>query len=110
MQPLKNKRPAVVIFSDLDGTLLNEKYDYAAVQNIIDKLLSRHSCLVLSSSKTYAEIEHYRNKLNIQDPFICENGAAIFVPKATLTTANSIGKPTQRGTELGVHMPSCVNN
>lgn len=32
-------------------------------------------------SKTRLETEYYRNKLGIKDPFISENGAAIFIPR-----------------------------
>ena len=33
------------------------------------------------SSKTWAEIEVYRRRMDIKDPFIVENGGAIFIPK-----------------------------
>jgi mannosyl-3-phosphoglycerate phosphatase len=36
--------------------------------------------LILSSSKTRAEIEVYREKLDNDHPFIAENGGAVFIP------------------------------
>jgi mannosyl-3-phosphoglycerate phosphatase len=36
---------------------------------------------VLCSSKTRAEIEHIQLELGLRDPFISENGGAIFVPR-----------------------------
>ena len=37
--------------------------------------------LILSSSKTRSEIEVWRERLANRDPFIAENGAAVFVPR-----------------------------
>lgn len=70
-----------VVFSDIDGTLIDEKYSFSGVKEITDKLVSQNVALVLCSSKTRAEIEYYRKTLKILDPFISENGGAIFVPK-----------------------------
>jgi mannosyl-3-phosphoglycerate phosphatase len=36
---------------------------------------------VFNSSKTKAEIEFYRKEIGLAEPFISENGAAIFIPK-----------------------------
>ena len=70
-----------MVFTDLDGALLDEEYDYQAVAPIISRLLSLNASIVLCSSKTRAEIEYYRQRMEIADPFIAENGAAIFIPK-----------------------------
>lgn len=70
-----------VIFTDLDGTLLDDKYRYDDIGDVICGLLTLNAALVFCSSKTRAEIEVYRHQLGIMDPFIAENGAAIFVPK-----------------------------
>jgi mannosyl-3-phosphoglycerate phosphatase len=70
-----------VIFTDLDGTLLDEKYNYQNVMPVIDQLLVLNVAIVFCSSKTKAEIEFYRKKMRINDPFISENGSAIFIPR-----------------------------
>lgn len=70
-----------VVFSDIDGTLIDEYYSYKRSQPVIQQLLDLKAHIVLCSSKTSAEIEYYRDKLCIQDPYISENGAAIFIPK-----------------------------
>ncbi len=80
-RPLKHNRTKIVVFTDLDGTLLDEKYDYLKLKPIINQLLASDVALVFCSSKTRAEIEFYREKIGITDPFIAENGAAIFIPK-----------------------------
>lgn len=71
----------IVIYSDLDGTILDENYSFKEVQPIIQRLQTLNAAIVLNSSKTRAEIEYYREKLAIFDPFISENGSAIYIPK-----------------------------
>jgi mannosyl-3-phosphoglycerate phosphatase len=78
---LKHNETKIVVFTDLDGTLLDEKYDYQNIKPIISQLLALDVSIVFCSSKTRAEIEFYREEMGITDPFIAENGAAIFIPK-----------------------------
>jgi len=70
-----------VIFADLDGTLLNAKYEYSETKPIVDKIVASGCSIVFCSSKTKTEIEFYCKTMDINEPFIAENGAAIFVPK-----------------------------
>jgi len=71
-----------IIFTDLDGTMLDYKtYSYEKSLKAIKLLKKDDIPLIFCSSKTKAEIEHYRKKLNNNHPFISENGAAIFIPK-----------------------------
>jgi len=75
----------LVVFTDLDGTLLrHEDYAWAAARPALDALALRGVPLVLTSSKTRAEIEAWRARLDLHDPFIVENGAALFVPDGPL--------------------------
>jgi len=70
-----------VVFSDMDGTLLNEHYSFEFTKPALDQLLAMGASIVLCSSKTRAEIQLFRKKFGIKDPFISENGAAIFIPR-----------------------------
>ena len=70
-----------VIFADLDGTILNHKYDYSEVKPILNQLSALGGSIVLCSSKTRKEIEFYCKAVGLSEPFIAENGAAIFIPK-----------------------------
>ena len=71
-----------VVFTDLDGTLLDANtYSWAAATPALEALRDREIPVILVSSKTRAEIEPLRCKLQHQDPFIVENGAAVFVPE-----------------------------
>ena len=67
--------PRYVVFADLDQTAL------PAVQ----ALRAQGIPLVLVSSKTRAELEPIRRRLQHRDPFIVENGAAVFVPQGLFT-------------------------
>ena len=71
-----------IIFSDLDGTLIDHStYSYKAALDALRLLKKKKVPLIFCTSKTRAEIEKYRKELGIKDPFISENGGAIFVPK-----------------------------
>ncbi|OPY80091.1 MAG: Glucosyl-3-phosphoglycerate/mannosyl-3-phosphoglycerate phosphatase [Syntrophorhabdus sp. PtaU1.Bin153] len=70
-----------VIFTDLDGTLLDEGYSFHMAEGALALIRERGIPLVICSSKARAEIELYRRRLNNQHPFIAENGGGIFVPR-----------------------------
>ncbi len=71
-----------IVFSDLDGTLLgHSSYSFDAATDALDALKKEKIPLVICTSKTRAEIEQFQKKLKINEPFITENGGAIFVPK-----------------------------
>jgi mannosyl-3-phosphoglycerate phosphatase len=69
-----------IIFTDLDGTLLNEVYSYDSALPALTLIEKYKIPLVICSSKTRSEIEFYRAKLNNDHPFISENGGGIFIP------------------------------
>ena len=72
----------LVVFTDLDGTLLDhETYSYAAAAEALDLLAEQNIPLVLCSSKTRAEIELLRLDLRLSHPFISENGGGVFLPR-----------------------------
>ena len=85
-----------IVFSDIDGTLIDEKYSFSGAKKTISTLVSKNVALVLCSSKTRAEIEYYRRALNILDPFISENGGAIFVPEKYFKKITEFNKILQR--------------
>lgn len=70
-----------VIFSDLDGTLLHpHTYCCDAAEPALRLLKEQNVPLVFATSKTRAEVEFWRARLEIRDPFIVENGGAIYIP------------------------------
>lgn len=73
--------PQYVVFTDLDGSLLGARTSsWDAAAPALHALRARGIPLILVSSKTRAEIEPIRRQLQHRDPFIVENGAAVFVP------------------------------
>jgi mannosyl-3-phosphoglycerate phosphatase len=109
--PLMTTTRKLVIFTDLDGTLLDRNtYSFEPAQPALDLIRQKDIPLVLSSSKTRAEIEFFRKKLENGHPFISENGGAIFVPKDYF----SFQFPFDRETdwffvlELGISYPQII--
>jgi mannosyl-3-phosphoglycerate phosphatase family protein len=71
----------IIIFTDLDGTLLDESYSFKVALPAL-RLLKKYAIpLVIVSSKTRKEIEYYRLRLENDYPFVSENGGGIFIPK-----------------------------
>jgi mannosyl-3-phosphoglycerate phosphatase len=76
-----HRATSVVVFSDLDGTLLDhETYSFDAASPALERLREHGIPLVLCTSKTRAEIAPLRRALGNTHPFISENGGAVFIP------------------------------
>jgi mannosyl-3-phosphoglycerate phosphatase len=72
----------LVIFTDLDGTLLDYTlYSFEDASPSLQLIREKDIPLVICSSKTRKEIEYFRKKLGNHHPFISENGGGIFIPK-----------------------------
>lgn len=75
-----------IIFSDLDGTLLDHfTYESSAAQATLAKLKLANIPVILNTSKTKAEVEVIAKQLQLNCPFIVENGAAVYIPEGTFT-------------------------
>ena len=74
--------PNLIVYTDLDGSLLDgTTYSYEAATPALTALREQDIPLVLVSSKTRAEMEPLRQRLGHRDPFIVENGGAVFIPR-----------------------------
>jgi mannosyl-3-phosphoglycerate phosphatase len=71
-----------IIFTDLDGSFLDEQ-DYSFLDSAPALRVARERGVpvVFCSSKTRAEIESLRNAVDLTDPFVVENGGAIYIPR-----------------------------
>jgi mannosyl-3-phosphoglycerate phosphatase len=70
-----------VVFTDLDGTLLDrETYSWEPARPALDRLRRHGVPWIFVTSKTRAEVELLRQRLGNEHPFIVENGGAAFVP------------------------------
>ncbi|MEG3755216.1 HAD-IIB family hydrolase [Psychromonas arctica] len=71
----------ILVFTDLDGTLLDHyTYQTNDAQEMMDRLKQSDIAIIPNSSKTLPEIELIRQQLSFHSPFITENGAAIYIP------------------------------
>ena len=71
-----------IIFSDLDGTLLDAvRYSFNDALPALSLIQAHGVPLVLCSSKTRAEIVACRQRMHNFHPFITENGGGIFIPQ-----------------------------
>jgi len=71
----------LLIFTDLDGTLLDHhSYSYDGARKALQRLRRLSVPLVLTSSKTRAEIQQLQKMLKLNEPFIAENGGGLFIP------------------------------
>ena len=74
--------PALLVVTDLDGTLLDHfTYSFAAAREALATLQKLGIPLIPNTSKTSAELGPLRRQLGVNDPFIVENGSAIFLPR-----------------------------
>ncbi|MBU1275188.1 MAG: HAD-IIB family hydrolase [Proteobacteria bacterium] len=73
----------LVIFSDLDGTLLDHHtYSYQPALPALGEIKRRGIPLVLCSSKTRAEMIPLHAELGLDAPIITENGGGVFAPES----------------------------
>src|SRR5437773_10603884 len=92
------------MFTDLDGTLLDPaRYAFDEALPALTELRRRRIPLVLVSSKTRAELEPIRDELQNHEPFVAENGGAIFIPKEffAFPLANAVLRGASQVVELG---------
>ncbi|NOZ68954.1 MAG: HAD-IIB family hydrolase [Deferribacteres bacterium] len=78
---MKARKKNLIIFTDMDGTLLDSEYSFKKALPALELIKEKKIPLVLCSSKTRAEIERYRMRLENTHPFISENGGGIFIPE-----------------------------
>lgn len=68
--------PNLIVFTDLDSTLLDhDTYSFAAAIPALTELKQRNIPLGIVTSKTRVEIKGLREQLNIPGPDISENGS-----------------------------------
>jgi mannosyl-3-phosphoglycerate phosphatase len=79
--PKEAAGPKIIVFTDLDGTLLDhDGYSFENARPALERIRDQHIPLVFATSKTRAEVEALQAAMRIRDPFIVENGAAVFFP------------------------------
>lgn len=70
-----------IIYTDLDGTLLDhDTYSAEEARSVLEKVTAQGIPVIPATSKTYSEVIQFRESMNLNDAFIVENGAALYVP------------------------------
>jgi mannosyl-3-phosphoglycerate phosphatase len=102
----------LIFITDLDGTLLDDGYSFQAALPALEALQRLHIPLVLCTSKTYAEVKAFRRQIGNRDPFIVENGGALYIPEGCLPL--ELNSPIRRGgctvIELGHAYPELIRS
>ena len=71
--------PFNILFTDLDGTLLDEAtYSFEPARPAIRTLKDLGIPIILCTSKTFLETVELQKAIGISDPFVVENGGAIY--------------------------------
>ncbi|MGD6850675.1 MAG: HAD-IIB family hydrolase [Candidatus Bathyarchaeia archaeon] len=103
-----NNNKKIVVFSDLDGSLLNAHYEFSDIESSLQEIYALKASIVLVSSKTKSEISLYREKLQLADPYIAENGSAIIIPKNYFTHSFDFSKTTDGNQVIELGLPHGV--
>ena len=66
------------VVTDLDGTLLDHNYSWEPARSTISTLKQQGVLVIPCTSKTAEEVRAFRQDAGLSDPFIVENGGAIY--------------------------------
>lgn len=101
--PISPGRP-LVLFTDLDGTLLDHFSYSAEVVRETLQLLDRFGIpVIFCSSKTFYEQIHLQGELGITHPFVMGNGSVVAVPRGYFPTPPAM--PVPKGRKDMEHAP-----
>ena len=71
--------PKIIIFTDLDGTLLDrDTFKFDKIFDYLKDLILKDIYIIPNSSKTRKEVEVFNKELDENLSFVVENGAAIY--------------------------------
>lgn len=84
--------PRLIVFSDLDGTLLHhDGYSWRSAEPALVRLREEKAGLVLATSKTTSEVAPLRAEIGFTDwPAIVENGGGLLAPEEDTTQDISV--------------------
>ncbi len=93
----------IIVFTDLDGTLLDDRYDLQGAAFMLNALSVRGIYTIPASSKTAAELRTFQQNLTYEPPMIVENGAGIVWPQSAqdvVAEARHTLKPSKTYAEI----------
>ncbi len=75
---LMKQKKQIIIFTDLDGSLLNkDTFKFDEIEDYFRELVSKGVKIIPNSSKTEAELSDFNKQYNLNLSFIAENGSSI---------------------------------
>jgi mannosyl-3-phosphoglycerate phosphatase len=75
---LMKQKKQIIIFTDLDGSLLDkDTFKFDEIEDYFKDLISEGIKIIPNSSKTEAELLDFNKQHNLNLPFISENGSSI---------------------------------
>jgi mannosyl-3-phosphoglycerate phosphatase len=84
-----------IVFTDLDGSLLNHgDYSFAEAKPSLDRIKQSGIPLIMTTSKTRREVEILQREMGMREPMIVENGGGIYFPRGYRNL--TIGQDEQR--------------
>lgn len=84
----------MLIFTDLDGSLLNHgDYSFAEAGPALARIRQAGIPLIMTTSKTRSEVESLQAEMGLREPFIVENGGGVFFPAGYRGFDISGGRP-----------------
>jgi mannosyl-3-phosphoglycerate phosphatase len=100
----------ILVFTDLDGTLLDHQaYSFEPARPALRLLRESGIPLIICTSKTRAEVQEIRAALGNTDPFVVENGGAIFVPQGYFSSDLPASRRDSRYLVIEMGTPySCI--
>ena len=107
---LMKQKKQIIIFTDLDGSLLNkDTFRFDEIENYFRELVSKGIKIIPNSSKTETELLDFNNQYNLNLSFVAENGSSIHglnLINANLPQKISLSKPVDQINEIyNLHTP-----
>lgn len=91
----------LVIFTDLDGTLLDyDGYAWQRAGGSLQHVRTRRIPLVFCSSKTLQEQMSYQHEMELEEPMVVESGGAVAVPRGYFPDEVVEGVAAEEGADL----------
>ncbi len=98
-----------VVFTDLDGTLLDARtYSWEPARDTLHRLHQTAIPVVFCTSKTRAETALLQQQLDVHDPFIVESGGAICDADETVVLGTPYAQLVQRFGQLKTLVPGAL--
>ena len=101
---LMKQKKQIIIFTDLDGSLLNkDTFKFDEIEDYFRELVSKDIKIIPNTSKTEAELLDFNNLYKLNLSFIAENGSSIHglnLIHANLPEKISLSRPTNQIYEI----------